>query len=214
MDQDIDIINSQTRNEKIKNFFIESKKSIIAIFVTIIILIVSYFIYEEFETSKIKQISNKYNLALIKYEKDNSYNVAKDLKEIIGLRDKTYSPLAFYFLLDNDIITSKSEINNYFDIIIEDLNLEKNFKELSILKKGIYNSDFIEENGLLTILNPIIKNDSIWKSHALYLMGEYYLFNNQKNKAKQFFEKTVETSINNPKIKANAQKKLRSSFSD
>ncbi len=214
MDQDIDIINSQTRNEKIKNFFVESKKSIIYIFVTIIILIVSYFIYEEFETSKIKQISNKYNLALIKYEKDNSYNVAKDLKEIIELKDKTYSPLAFYFLLDNDIITSKSEINNYFDIIIEDLNLEKNFKELSILKKGIYNSDFIEENGLLTILNPIIKNDSIWKSHALYLMGEYYLFNNQKNKAKQFFEKTVETSINNPKIKANAQKKLRSSFSD
>tara|TARA_Y100000591_G_C21679732_1_gene617443 strand:+ start:276 stop:920 length:645 start_codon:yes stop_codon:yes gene_type:complete len=214
MDQDIDIINSQTRNEKIKNFFIESKKSIIGIFVTIIILIISYFIYEEFEASKIKQISNKYNLALIKYEKDNSYNVAKDLKEIIGLKDKTYSPLAFYFLLDNDLITSKSEINNYFDIIIEDLNLEKNFKELSVLKKGIYNSDFIEENDLLNILNPIIKNDSIWKSHALYLMGEYYLFNNQKNKAKQFFEKTVETSINNPKIKANAQKKLRSSFSD
>ena len=37
MDEDIEIINTQTRNEKIKNFFINNKNSLISILVIIIL---------------------------------------------------------------------------------------------------------------------------------------------------------------------------------
>ena len=43
MDEDISIINTNTRNEKIKNFFFKNKKKIISSLGVIIILLISYF---------------------------------------------------------------------------------------------------------------------------------------------------------------------------
>ena len=45
MDQDIEIINVNTRNEKIKNFFINYKKQLISILVIIILSLFGYFFY-------------------------------------------------------------------------------------------------------------------------------------------------------------------------
>ena len=115
MDEDIEIINTQTRNEKIKNFFINNKNSLISILVIIILALIGYFSFEEYQSSKREKLADKYDLAVIRYEADNKYNVIPDLKEVINAKDKTYSPLAFYFLLDNDLINSKEEINNFFD---------------------------------------------------------------------------------------------------
>ncbi len=194
MDEDIEIINTQTRNEKIKNFFINNKNSLISILVIIILALIGYFSFEEYQSSKREKLADKYDLAVIRYEADNKYNVIPDLKEVINAKDKTYSPLAFYFLLDND--------------------LDKKFKELTIFKKGLYNSDFSDENQLLAIFNPLIKADSIWKPHSLYIMAEYYLSKNQMQKSKEFFEQIVSLENNNSKIKTKAQKRLRSSFSE
>ena len=128
--------------------------------------------------------------------------------EIVYAKDKTYSPLALYFLLDNNIISSKDKINNLFDILINDSPLEKEIINLIIYKKAIYNSDFESENNLLIILKPIINSDSIWKSHALHLLGEYFLSKNEKEKAKEFFEKIIAIENSNPKIKFEAQKRI------
>ena len=214
MDEDIEIINTQTRNEKIKNFFINNKNSLISILVIIILALIGFFSFEEYQSSKREKLADKYDLAVIRYEADNKYNVIPDLKEVINAKDKTYSPLAFYFLLDNDLINSKDEINNYFDILINDIGLDKKFKELTIFKKGLYNSDFSDENELLAIFNPLIKADSIWKPHSLYIMAEYYFSKNQMQKSKEFFEQIVSLENNNSKIKTKAQKRLRSSFSE
>ena len=92
--------------------------------------------------------------------------------------------------------------------------LDKKFKELTIFKKGLYNSEFSDENQLLAIFNPLIKADSIWKPHSLYIMAEYYLSKNQMQKSKEFFEQIVSLENNNSKIKTKAQKRLRSSFSE
>ena len=127
---------------------------------------------------------------------------------------ETYSPLAFYYLLDNNLITSKKEINRYFDIIIDEISLDKENKNLTIFKKGLFNSEFPNENELLSILNPIIKSESIWKPHALYLMAEYYFAKNEKQKSKEFLEQLVSLENISPKIKLEAQKRLRSDFSD
>ena len=136
------------------------------------------------------------------------------LIEIIKTKDKTYSPLAFFFLLDNDLISSNQEINSYFDLLINDVSLDKEIKNLTIYKKGLYNSDFVDENQLLDILNPVIKSESIWKPQAMYLMAEFYLAKNQKQKSKDFFDQVINIENVSPKIKLEVQRRLRSEFGE
>ena len=64
-------------------------------------------------------------------------------------------------------------------------------KELNIFKKGLYNSDVSDENELLDILNPILKSESIWKSHALYLVAEFFYDKGELQKSKDFFQKIL-----------------------
>ena len=180
----------------------------------IILLLFSYFYYEDYKSDKKEQLANKYNIAVMKYNSSEKQNIDQMFKEIILAKDETYSPLAFYFLLDNDLISSAEEINSYFDILINDINLENEIKNLVIFKKGLYNSDFANENEMLNILNPLIKSDSIWKPHSLYLMAEYYLAKNQKQKSKEFFNQLIELENISSKIKLKAQKRLRTDFSE
>ena len=113
-----------------------------------------------------------------------------------------------------NINISQEEINTYFDIIINEIGLDKENKNLTIFKKGLFNSEFANENELLNILNPVIKSDSIWKPHALYLMAEYYFSKNEKQKSKEFLEKLISLENINDKIKLEAQKRLRSDLSE
>ena len=214
MDQEVEIINTNTRNEKIKNFFIKNKKFLITIFIIIILFIFSFFYYQEYKESKKIDLADKYNFLVTKFESEKNNNIIDELKNIINKKDKTYSPLAFYFLLDNSLINSKDEINRYFDLLINEVSLEEEIKNLTIYKKGLFNSDFAEENILLDILNPLIKSESIWRSHALYLMAEYYFAKNQKNKSKDFFEEIINIENANPNIKLESQKRLRANFSE
>ena len=214
MDEDIEIINRNTGNEKIKNFFVNNKKKLITFLVIIIISLCGYFLYEDFKSKKKEDIANQYNQAVIKHDLGQKENIENILKEIINSKDNTYSPLAFFFLLDNDLINSKEEINKYFDIIINEIGLEKENKNLTIFKKGLFNSDFANENEMLKILNPVIKSESTWKPHALYLMAEYYFAKNEKLKSKEFLDQLVSLENVNPKIKLEAQKRLSADFSE
>ena len=214
MEQDIEIINANTRNEKIKNFFINYKKQLIAILVIIILGLFGFFFYDDYKSGKKKELANKYNLAVIKYNSNQKENIETVFKEIIKAKDKTYSPLAFYFLLDNDLINSNNEINSYFDILIYEADLDEEIKNLTIFKKGLFNSDFANENELLSILNPVIKSESIWKPHALYLMAEYYFSKNQKLKSKEFFDQIISLENISSKLNLKAQKRIRADFSE
>ena len=214
MDEDIAIINKETRNEKIKNFFIKNKKKIIISISVIILAIFGYFIYEDFnKKSKIK-LANRYNIAKMNFISGNKSMVANELISIVYENDRTYSPLALYFLIDNNIISDKNKINELFDTVINETSLEKEIKNLLIYKKALFNSDFESENNLLTILKPIINSNSIWKSHALYLMAEYFYFKNEKQKSKDFFDQIITLENVNSKIKREAQKRLNRDFSE
>ena len=214
MEEDIAIINSNTRAEKIKNFFINNKKQIIILISIIVLIIFGFFFYGDFkEKNKIK-LANRYNLVTINFISDNTSKVKKELIEIIYKKDRTYSPLALYFLIDNNIINDNSLINELFDVIINETNLEKEIKNLVIYKKALFNSNFENENNLIKILNPVINSDSIWKSHALYLMAEFFYFKHEKQKSKEFFDQIIILENSNPSIKIEAQKRLNRDFSD
>ena len=213
MDEEIDIINRNTRIEKLKNFLISKRKQIVSFLIFIVFILISFFGYQEFNKRNKEKLANKFNMLVTNFD-NGQKNINNELVEIINEKDKTYSPLAFFFLLDNDLISSKEEINLYFDLIINEVPLEKEIKNLTIYKKGLFNSDFVQENELLSILNPIIKSESMWKPQALYLMAEYYLSKNQKQKSKEFFNQVLEMENISPKIKLEVQKRLRLNFSD
>ncbi len=214
MDEEIEIINTNTRVEKLKNFLNSKRKQLITSLILFILIIIAFFGYQEFKSSSKEKLANRFNSIVTNFETGKKENINNNLIEIIITKDKTYSPLAFFFLLDKGLITSSDEINSYFDILINEVSLDKEIKNLTIYKKGLFNSEFVQENELLNILNPIIKSDSIWKPQALYLMAEFYLSKNQKQKSKEFFNQIVEMENVSPKVKLEAQKRLRSNFSE
>ena len=214
MDEDISIIDAQTRNEKIKNFFIKNKKSLIAILLSVIIIVFAYFAFAEIEDRKIKNLAEKYNNISINFNSTNKTYFKNDLVEIINEKNSTYSPLALYFILDNNIESSNDEINKYFDVIINEINLDKEIKNLIIYKKALFNADFETENNLIKILNPIINSDSVWKSHSLYLLAEYFFDKNQKQKAKEFYNQILNYKKSNENILIETQKRLKRDFGE
>ena len=214
MDEEIEIINTNTRIEKLKNFLISKRKQLIISLILIILILITFFGYQEFKSSSKEKLANKFNSIVTNFEAGKKENITNNLIEIINTKDKTYTPLAFFFLLDNDLITSSDEINSYFDLLINEISLDTEIKNLTIYKKGLFNSEFVDENQLLDILNPVIKSESIWKPQAMYLMAEFYLAKNQKQKSKDFFDQIMSIENVSPKIKLEVQKRLRSEFSE
>ena len=214
MDEDIPIINSSTREERVKNFFVKNKNKIISIISVLVLIVFSFFFYQEYREGNREKLANKYNLAIAEYNNGDKSKITLLMKEIIADKDSTYSPLALYFLIDNKILISKEEINKYFNQIINEVKLDKEIKNLVIYKKALFNSDFETENNLLKILDPVIKSDSVWKSHSFYLLAEFYLNNNQKQKAKEFYQQIINLKTSNRDIIIEAKKRLQSEYSE
>ena len=214
MDEDIAAIDANTRNQKIKDFFVKFKKHIIFLICTIFLLIFAYFIYVDIQKKNRVKISEKYNQATTEFYSGNKIEIEKELVEIIKLKDKTYSPLSLYFLLENGIITENDKINKFFDILIEETDLEKEIKNLIIYKKALFTSEFESENNIIKILNPIINSDSIWKSHALYLMAEFFYSKDEKQKSKEFFNQIIILENANEDLIMKAQKRLNRDLSE
>ena len=208
MDEEITIIDSNARNERIKNFFINNKKKLIITVSIILVIIIGYLSFEKSkERNKIK-LANQYNLALIDLNPQNKQKKINAMINVVKSNDATYSPLALYHLLDNNLLDNNDDINNLFNELIEKTNLENEIKNLVIYKKALFNSNFVSENELLRILNPVINSDSIWKSHALYLLAEYFYSKKEKQKAKEFFNKILVLPSANNEIKLESQKRL------
>ena len=214
MDEETAIINSNTRNEKIRNFFVNNKKTLLTFFVIIIAILFGYFAFEEYKENKKLEISDQYNSAVTNYSEENKKRTENLLTDLVYKNDPTYSPLSLYFIIDNKLITDKSKINDLFNNIIDEVSLDKEIKNLIIYKKALYNADSSEENELLDILKPITNSDSIWKAQALYLLAEYFYSKEEKQKSKEFFNQLVLLENANQDLKTEAQKRLNRDLSD
>ena len=214
MDEDLSIINTNTRNEKIRNFFVNNKNKIISGVIILIIIIIGVFSYDKYLINKKKDISDNYNSIIIDYSKKTKEKTASSLIEIIKKKDPTYSPLSLYFIIDNNLVSDQFKINSLFDILIKDTSLDTEINNLIIYKKALYNADNVQESDLLNILNPLINSKSVWKSHSLYLMAEYFYANNQKQKAKEFFNQIISLENSNPDISLQAEKRLNRDLSE
>ncbi len=213
MSEDIEIINQNTRIEKIKYFFSNNSKKLIGSLVSILLLLFSYFGYQEYDKREKLEIAETYNQITLKEITIQNSNDIEQLVKIIKEKDPIYSALSLYFIIENDLVNDQKEINNFFDLVVKSQE-EKEIKNLIIYKKAMYNADNISENELLDILNPILKSESIWKSHALLLMADYFENSNNLIKSKNFLEEIVNSELVNNEIRIEAERRLMRKFGD
>ena len=214
MDEDISIINSNSRNEKVRSYFLKNKNKIISIILALVIILISGYSFDKYKTNQKKEISNKFNTTTLKYSENTRDETVKKLLEIVNKKDPTYSSLSLYFIIDNELISDENKINNLFDVLIEKTSLDKEIKNLVIYKKALFNADNAQESELLNTLNPLINSKSVWKSHALYLMAEYFYSKNQNQKSKEFFNQIISLENANTGIKLQAEKRLNRDLSE
>ena len=214
MDEEVTIINTNTRNEKIKNFLAENKNKLISIALALAIILIGAYSYDKYKTNKKKEISNKFNSTILTHSENTKDNTINKLTEIINEQDPTYSPLSLYFIIDKKLISDQNKINSFFDDIIKNTSLDEEIKNLVIYKKALFNADQAQESELLIILNPLINSKSVWKSHALYLMAEYFYSKDQKQKSKEFFNQIISLENPNSDIRLQAEKRLNRDLSE
>tara|TARA_B100001564_G_scaffold201719_1_gene169652 strand:+ start:429 stop:1073 length:645 start_codon:yes stop_codon:yes gene_type:complete len=214
MDEEISIINEKTRNEKIKNFFVKNKRLLLLTISSLVIIVLGFYSFQAFKENQREQLSDTYNSAVIKFNEGDRNNALLIMKKVIENRDATYSPLALYFLIDNNLLENQNETNDLFDVLIDKTSLEKEIKNLIIYKKALFNANFSNEKQLLDILKPLLNSKSVWKSHALYLIAEYFYSKNEKQKSKEFFNEILNTENANQDLIKEAQKRLNRDLSD
>ena len=213
MDEDIAIVNQNTKVLIAKNYIKKNSKKIFVVFIVLIFFLLAYFVISELDKRKKLKYAEVYNSITLSTDKYSEQEIINKMTYIIDGKVDTYSTLALYYLIDNKLIKDHNKINELFDIIIK-INKEEEIKNLIIYKKALYFSDKFPENKLLKILNPVLNSESIWKQHALFLMGDFYFNKKQLNKSKEFFKKIVELNNVNNKLKIEAEKRLNRDFSE
>ena len=184
-----------TKKSKIKRFY-ESNK--ILIFSSILILIIVFgslsFYLEKKEREKIL-LSENYIQAKIYLGNENKNEALNTLKKIIFANDPTYSTLSFFLILNQNLISDNKEISTLYDHLLKNNKFEKELRNLLIYKKALFDSNFVIETELLESIKPLLNTDTLWKPHALLLLGGYFMSKGENIKAKEFYEQIL--SINN-----------------
>ena len=164
--------NNKEFKNKILSFYRQNKKKIYLL--TIILLLI-------FITISFVKISQKKNNILIseKYVQAGLYlsaNKNKESKalyeEIIFSKNKFYSILALNNLIENNLVSDKNEILNYFQII-EKINIPQEQRDLIVFKKALFlikiSNNKKDGNELL---ENLIKNNSKLNSLAKEVLNK------------------------------------------
>ena len=113
MEEDLSVINTNTKIEKIKNLLIDNKKLFISLIVLFILVLISFFGFKEYQKNQKVKVSDYYNSIIIKYSPETRNQTANNLIEVINKKDSTYSPLALYFIIDNKLISDEKKLMTY-----------------------------------------------------------------------------------------------------
>ena len=180
-----------TKKNKIKKFYEENKILFISFLIAILISVVSIFFYIENKETKKIELSESYIEAKIDLKNGNKNKAKNTLKKIIFANDSTYSVLSLFLVLNENLIVQQEEISNLFDHVLANNKFEKEITNLIIFKKALYKSNYINEEELMLDLKPLIETESLWKPHALLLLGDYFFANDQNTKAKDFYSQIL-----------------------
>ena len=176
-----------TKKSKLKRFYESNKILIISFIFILIIFLVSFNVYLANKEQKKILLSENYVLAKIYLENGNKNKAISILKKVIFANDSTYSTLCFFLILNQNLVTDYKELSILFDHLLDNNKFEKEVKNLLIYKKALFNSNFIRESELLEDIKPLLNTETLWKPHALLLIGDYFLSKNEYIKAREFY---------------------------
>ena len=184
-----------TKKSKLKKFY-ESNK--ILIFSSILILIIFFgslsFYLESIEKKKLL-LSENYVQAKIYLESGDKIAATNMLKNLIFSNDPVYSTLSFFLILNQNLISEHQELSVLFDHLLENNKFENEVRNLLIYKKSLFNSNLTNESELLEEVKPLLNSETLWRPHALLLLGDYFVSKGEYLKAKEFYTQIL--SINN-----------------
>jgi predicted negative regulator of RcsB-dependent stress response len=155
--------------EIIKNLVKKKRKLSIFVFFLIIAIPIGIQYFHHYQNTKNEEISEKYIEAGIYLSSKDKEKSKKIYKEIILSKNKFYSLLALNNILDNELEQNNNEVLKLFEAI-EDINMEKEEKNLIKLKKALYLIKFSRVDEGNRLLQEIISNNSIWKDSALEIL--------------------------------------------
>ena len=178
-----------TTRSRIKIFYESNKILIFSSILILIILIVSSSLYLESKERKKILLSENYIQAKFYLDNGNKYEALNTLKEVIFANDPVYSTLSLFLILNHNLIVDYKEISLFFDHLLENNKFDKEIRNLLVYKKGLFDSNFVEESELLEGIKPLLNTETLWKPHALLLLGDYFVSKGEYIKAIEFYQK-------------------------
>ena len=180
-----------TKKPRIKKFYESNKIFIFSFILILIILFGSFSFYLENQERKKILLSENYIQAKIYLENGNKNEALNTLKKVIFANDSTYSTLSFFLILNQNLISDYKEISALYDHLLENNNFEKELRNLLIYKKSLFSSNSVSETELLETIKPLLNTDTLWKPHALLLLGDYFMSKGENIKAREFYQQIL-----------------------
>jgi predicted negative regulator of RcsB-dependent stress response len=181
------ILNITIQN-KIINFVKKNLKKIIFLLIFLILTLFSYFVYADLKKKNDIKLSEQYMHATIQFKKSKIVVTKQLMEDLVNKSHKFYSPLALYFLIENNLETDALKIINMFDKILSISSIDKENLNLIKIKKAFFLFSLEDEELIIKTLNPIINSESVWSNMAIKLMSDYFLSKGQKAKANEYIQ--------------------------
>ena len=115
-------------------------------------------------------ISDQFNKAKILINKKQTEKAKDILVEIIQDKNKFYSPLSLYLIIENNLEEDPKKTLELFDKVISNNKIDDENKNLILFKKGLFFSSLNDELNMLKTLNPIVNSDSAWRVQAIKIL--------------------------------------------
>ena len=182
-----EILNT-TFKHKISNFIKKNLRNLIILIITLVLILFSYFFYKDLQRKNEIKISEDYTEASLQFKEKKVDEAKLLLENIINKGHRFYSPLALYFIIDNNLETDSLKILNFFDKILSISSINEENLNLIKIKKAIILFNLGDEEAIIKTLNPVINSDSVWRNVAIKLIANYFLSKNQKKKANEYIQ--------------------------
>jgi len=182
-------------SEKIeKNIFetiflkIKQHPKLISFFLISLILILSgiFFIQDQAKKKNIS-ISEQFNRAKILIANKQDEEATSILKNIVKKKNKFYSPLSLYLIIENNLETDEKKILELFDKVISNRKIDEESRNLILIKKGLFFASYNNEQSMLQTLNPIVNSDSVWRPQAIKILGNYFFNKGEQQKSNEYY---------------------------
>ena len=198
-----------TKKSKLREFYESNKILIYSSIITLIIIFASYSYYQVSKEKKKILLSENYIQAKIYLESGNKTEALEILKKVIFSNDPTYSTLSFFMILNENLVNETNEVSRLFDYLLENNKFDKEIRNLLLYKKALFKSNYVEELKLLEETKTLLNNEeSVWRAHALLLLGDFYFSRKEYIKAKDFYIQTLSIKNLHPDLYVQANSRL------